>query len=102
MRYSDFQDDPELTPKQTKLVSALSDDQVQNIDNAILSVADEQFRKIAYIVGTVMSDSHNRLIEIPDVFYSQRVKHLVAIGLLDVQGNLKNMRSCEVKHKISC
>lgn len=54
-------------------------------------------RKVAFLVGATMSDLPNRVKGIPDVFYSQRVAHLVGQGILVAEGNLQYMRFSEVR-----
>jgi Protein of unknown function len=79
------------------LVAALTIEQVNEIDNAILSAAKTHGRKVAMIVGLVMMNSPNRISGIPDIFYAQRVKVLVSKGLLLSDGNLDYMRFSEVR-----
>jgi hypothetical protein len=54
-------------------------------------------RKVAMIVALTMSKSSAGLPELPDVFYAQRVKELVARGRLVAEGNLDRMRYGEVR-----
>nr|WP_255491086.1 DUF3658 domain-containing protein [Spartinivicinus marinus] len=80
------------------LVAALSDEQLAEIDQMLLSHVHPKYnRKVAYLVGATMCDLPNRVKGIPDVFYSQRVAHLVAQGYLVAEGDLKYMRYCEVR-----
>ena len=90
-------DDPELTTEQAQLVAELSDSEISEIDSALLSATSKQWRKVARIVGIVMPNLPNRVNGIPDIYYAQRVAALVADGKLVSQGNLKQMRYCEVK-----
>ena len=89
--------DPPLTEEQSELVSKLSEVELSNIDDALLSNISTQWRKVARVVGTTMSELENRITGIPDVFYAQRVLYLAQKGLLESQGNLKAMRYCEVR-----
>ncbi|MDA5339900.1 DUF3658 domain-containing protein [Stenotrophomonas maltophilia] len=63
----------------------------------MFSLCDGQFRKIAHIVGMVMSLQPKCRSEIPDVFYAQRVRMLVERGVLQAQGDLTRMGCCEVR-----
>ena len=89
--------DPPLTAEQSELVSKLSEAELSNIDGTLLSNISTQWRKVARVVGTTMSEQENRITGIPDVFYAQRVSHLAQKGLIESQGNLKAMRYCEVR-----
>ena len=52
---------------------------------------------MAFIVGKTMMDLPGLVSGIPDVYYSQRVRHLVEEGKLESQGNLAYMRYSEVR-----
>ena len=89
--------DPPLTDEQIVLVGNLSKAEINNIDSALLSNISAQWRKVARVVSTTMTEHKNRIIGIPDVFYAQRVSHLAEKGIIESQGNLKAMRFCEVR-----
>jgi hypothetical protein len=44
-----------------------------------------------------MMNQNDRMQGFPDTFYSQRVAHMVRIGLLEAEGNLDYMRFSEVR-----
>jgi len=89
--------DPQLTPGQKALVEKLSNEQIQEIDNLLLSYAKPSWRKVAMLVGLAITDEKVRVEGIPYVFYSQRVRALVENGYLESQGNLQFMRFSEVR-----
>ena len=89
--------DRELSEDELALVSKLTEKQLKEIDEVILSYGHKYNRKVARIVGSTMSSLPNRINGIPDVFYSQRVAILVEKGLLIADGNLKYMRYSEVR-----
>jgi len=45
-----------------------------------------------------MGDIGDDFPGLPDVFYSGRIKHLAAVGLIEAAGNLNRMRHSEVRH----
>ena len=90
-------DDLDLNKEQQELVSRLSSSQLECIDAALLSNCSNQWRKVARVVGSTMTESTNKVEGVPDVFYAQRVVGLVEQGALLSQGNLKRMRFSEVK-----
>ena len=94
--------DPDLTPEQKELVKSLSNEQLNEIDQALLSNACKYFRKVARVVGTTMNQLPNRIEGIPDIFYAQRIKHLVSQGKLESEGNLNAMRFSEVRISGAC
>lgn len=97
MSNHDLHPDRALTSEEESLVQSLTEDEVQEIDNALLSNACDKWRKVAFIVGTTMSDLPNRVEGLPDVYYSLRIKELVRNGTLQSQGNLSHMRYSEVR-----
>lgn len=90
-------DDGPLTPEQEVRVARLSESELREIDEALVSHAKRQWRKVAMVVGTTMSSLPNRVPGIPDVFYAMRVRKLVEDGVLESQGNLARMRFSEVR-----
>lgn len=89
--------DRDLTPDQVTLIAKLSKEQLQEIDQALLSETGKHYRKVAMVVAMAMGNLEHRVKSIPDIFYSQRVAGLVAQGKLVSQGDLKRMRYSEVK-----
>ncbi len=90
--------DRDLTEEEKALVAKLSDVQLREIDQMILSFVHAKYnRKVARVIGSAMSNLSNRVHGIPDVFYAQRVAHLVKQGILVAEGNLKYMRYSEVR-----
>ncbi len=77
---------------------ALTPAQLEAIDRELLRASDVQWRKVARVVGTVMTnDWLGKPERIADVFYAQRVARLVRFGKLEAQGNLARMRFSEVR-----
>ena len=71
---------------------------VAKIDAALLAKAEPRYRKVAFIVASVMG-SIPEAPELPDIYYAQRIAHLVESGLLEARGNLRRMRFSEVRLK---
>ena len=93
-------DDEPLTPEEEAMVARLSEAELREIDEAIVSYATRQWRKVAMVVGVTMSSLPNRVPGIPDVFYAMRVRKLVEDGVLESQGNLARMRFSEVRLRL--
>ena len=90
-------DEPDLNQEQLELVSNLSSSELESIDAALLSNCNNQWRKVARVVGTTMMEDVHRIEGIPDLFYAQRIESLVEKGVLLFQGNLRSLRFSEVK-----
>jgi hypothetical protein len=88
---------PPLSPEQEKLVSALSQSQIDTVDGAILSSSVAHWRKVAHVVSSAMAQVGHALPGVPDLFYAERVRKLVERGALDAQGDLRLMRYSEVR-----
>ena len=82
--------EPSLTAEQQQRVDRLSQAEVNAIDEALLDDASDRWRKVARIVGTAVGNLRDRIPEVPDLFYAERVRHLVAVGRLESQGNLSS------------
>ena len=86
-----------LSKEQLELVNNLTEQQLKEIDDVLLSHVKNLNRKVAMIVGLTMMDLSERIEGIPDIYYGQRVKKLVEKGLLIADGNLDQMRYSEVR-----
>ena len=87
---------PPLTDEQLDLVRRLSNEQVRKIDDALVSNASHQWRKVTRIVMSTMMELNDSL-GLPDIYYAQRVLSLVDAGRLEAQGDLKYLRFSEVR-----
>ena len=91
--------EPEWPPneQQQSRIDKLTADELQKIDDAILTNASSEWRKVARIVGAAMGTNSGIVPSIPDIFYAERVRKFVAAGKLESQGNLAFMRFSEVR-----
>jgi Protein of unknown function len=74
----------------------LTEAELRIIDECILSNISHHWRKTAKLVALTMGDIGANL-RLADVFYSGRIKHLAAAGLIEADGNLNRMRHSEVR-----
>ena len=86
-----------MSPEQAAVAASLSSEMIGRIDAALLSHAKHHERKVAMIVGLTMRDRSVRVPGLPDLYYAERVKALVAKGDLVAEGNLDYMRYSEVR-----
>ena len=89
--------DPDMSKEQQAVADSLSPEVVANIDKTLLSHARPLGRKIAMLVGLTMMDNSLRVPDLPDIFYAQRVRHLIESGLLLAEGDINTMGMCEVR-----
>jgi Protein of unknown function len=85
-----------LTPEEEARVGQLTESELNAIDEALLSNALPQWRKVAMVVGLTMH-GFEFPPGIPDVFFARRIQQLVGQGRLESQGNLEFMRFSEVR-----
>jgi hypothetical protein len=86
---------PPLTAEEKARVAKLREEEIEAIDQALLSSVSYGWRKVAMVVGMAMDE--RRWPGIPDVFYAQRVCRLAKNGHLESQGNLAYLRFSEVR-----
>ncbi|WP_165424364.1 DUF3658 domain-containing protein [Pseudoxanthomonas winnipegensis] len=94
---TDNQDDPPLDAEDLEAVATLTQDDFNAIDQALLVASSTSWRKVASVVGAARDTYPDLYHDIPDVFYSHRVRTLVSDGKLEAQGNLHRMRFSEVR-----
>lgn len=78
-------------------VSRLTPEEVAQIDAALLSAAGARFQKVAMVVASAMIKLETSTRRVPDLFYSERVRHLVETGVLESVGDLRRMCFSEVR-----
>jgi len=94
---SEMAPDPALNVEQSLRVSKLTQEDLWDIDREILAQSARSFRKVARVVGQAIGKLSARIPDVPDIYYAQRVRHLVEIGKLESQGDLHYMRASEVR-----
>jgi hypothetical protein len=92
----DLEFDGPMNPEHEAKARLLTPADLQRIDESLLSNASRQWHKVARIIGRTMMELGNQF-DLPDVFFSTRIKHLVASGALEAVGNLNRMRFSEVR-----
>jgi hypothetical protein len=93
----DLDPDPPLSYADEALVRSLSAETVAIIDAALLRETLVNWRKVAMVVARTIEAVEGRVVALPDVYFAQRVRYLVASGKLDSQGDLSRMRYSEVR-----
>lgn len=99
---ADNQDDPLLDADDLRAVAALTQEDVGAIDRALLASSGANWLKVALVVAVAMDAYPDQYCDIPDAFYSQRIRILVSGGHLEAQGNLYHMRFSEVRLPSAC
>ena len=97
MEFDDTAPDPDLTPEQRLQVAQLTDTDIREVDDSLYSMTDYRWRKTAFVIARTMLDSRCREKDLADIFYAMRIRHLVAMGVLESQGHPDRMRYCEVR-----
>ena len=88
-----------MPPDAEELISiaGLSSGDIQEIDSALVINAAAHWQKVAFVVSGAMLAFSDRFLDIPDVFFAERIKVMVSQGILESQGNLSRMRFSEIR-----
>lgn len=89
--------DAPLTADEQAIVARLTEAEINDIDETIVSSVSVRWKKVAMVVGVAMEQFLERYTDIPGVFYADRVRKLVGEGRLESQGDLAYMRFSEVR-----
>ncbi|HLW53930.1 MAG TPA: DUF3658 domain-containing protein [Candidatus Angelobacter sp.] len=88
--------DRPMEPEDEARARQLTPTELQRIDQVLLSHASDRWYKVARIILHTMFELRGEF-SLPDMFYSQRIKHLVKTGALEAVGNLNRIRHSEVR-----
>jgi hypothetical protein len=100
MKNQDAKPDGKLTSEQEMLVKQLTEDEVYEIDMALLSNTNDRWHKVAMVVAKTMQKLPCRINGIPDIYYSQRIRNMVDEKQLVARGDLSYMRYSEVRKPV--
>jgi hypothetical protein len=87
----------ELGPAEQTAAASLCPEDLERIDNTVLSHARPKWRKIAMVVSLTTKDLRARHPELTEVFYVRRVASPVREERLEARGNLSFIRFSEVR-----
>jgi hypothetical protein len=83
---------PKLTAEQRKMVDQLSEENLRQIDQALLSNASTQWARTDRIVLATMIELDNGM-GLPTLYFVQRIEQLVQQGLLETKGDLTRTKT---------
>jgi hypothetical protein len=95
---AELHNEPALTPEQRRMVDQLSESQIREIDQALLSNASDAWSQVTRLVLTTMIELDNGR-GLPNIYFAQRVAHLVREGILESKGDPTDLQSGEVRLK---
>jgi hypothetical protein len=85
------------TEAQLQRIASLSATDLADIDAALLALCIPQWRTLARVVGGAMLSFEGRFNGVPDTYFAQRVARLIDEGVLEVTGDPRRMRGCEIR-----
>ena len=88
--------DPDFDADDLLAIGTLTASDIEAIDCALMKACKPRWLKVAMVVGEAMDAYPDKYHDVPDIFYSQRVRELVKAGKIESQGNLFFMRFSEV------
>lgn len=68
-----------------------------HFDASLLKHMESRFLKAARIIGNVMMEQWDDIIDVGDFFLSRRLLMLARAGIIESQGDLKHIRFSEVR-----
>lgn len=89
--------DEPMTPEAEAQARLLTGEQLQRIDECLLSHTSRQWRKVAYVIGRTLIELGPEFPDLPDGICSLRIKHLAESGAIEAAGNLGRMRYSEIR-----
>ena len=88
---------PPLSAKERKIVSKLTELDLDRINAAIFAECSERWLKVARVVTRVEDALKTRYPGLTYIFYTERISRLVDKGRLDSQGYIFYIRHSEVR-----
>ncbi len=86
--------------RQPKLPVAIDPNIVEALDQAILSVLDGDWHKVAIVIARVTDTAKTQALDVSAQAIAQRIYALADDKRLEVQGNVRRWRAGEVRLKI--
>ena len=86
-----------LSDEEKACFAKLTQKEVAELDDAVLSCASPRWRKVAAIVAFAMNKLGSKFPQFSEVFYAERIRVLAEQGHLESQGDLSYMRFSEVR-----
>lgn len=94
----ELRNDPASTPEQRRMVDQLSETEIKEIDQALLSNASDDWCQVTRLVLTTMIELDNGR-GLPNSYFAQRMAHLVREGILESKEDPTDLQSGEVRLK---
>lgn len=94
----ELRNDPASTPEQRRMVDQLSETEIKEIDQALLSNASDDWCQVTRLVLTTMIELDNGR-GLPNSYFAQRIAHLVRDGILESKGDPTDLQFGEVRLK---
>ena len=89
--------DPVPTPTDLETVAAAGTDALARFDAALLQAASDEWVKMARLVGDGMLHLRAELPGVGDAYCMHRLRELVSMGRLEVEGDPYAMRFCRLR-----
>jgi hypothetical protein len=86
-----------ISPEEAAAFARLGQDEVKDIDEAVLSCATPHWQKVARMVSLAEKKLVSNYPQFSPDFYAERIRLLAEEGRLESQGDLSYMRFSEVR-----
>jgi hypothetical protein len=85
------------TAEEVAQMQAASVSEALTVDELILGVCSNNWRKVAMVIGTIMSSFDAQFPHLPFAYIQVRIIDLVKRGVIESQGNVMRMRHSEIR-----
>ena len=92
---SDFDDEP--SEAEIQAMRAATAGEAQAVDEMIVQALSARWQKVARVVGVLMNDFERRFDHLPMAYIQARMQELEDRGVVEIAGDVWNMRSSEVR-----
>ena len=90
-------DDVELEPEAREAIALLDDNDLLQIDQAILAALDRSWKKAGFITAGVMIAAPDEHEELPEEVYVLRVRALVEAKRIEAKGDPAVLKAFEIR-----
>ena len=97
----DERDESALSQEELAQVQGATPEEAAVVDSLILGACLQRWRKVALVVGALLSEFEAKFAHLPYAFMQFRILELVREGRLEAQGDVMQMRASEIRLRSS-
>ena len=90
-------DDVKFEQEERDAIERLTEQDIAQIDQAILASLDRRWKKVGFITAGVMIAAPDEHEEIPEMFYALRIRALADASRIEVNGDPLVLKTSEIR-----